>query len=325
MNGCLRLLIIAAVIVNITVLFRHREEPSGHEDLLALRSQFRTTFNGISYTPNGIPPEPPPELYRSIRYPSPVGTLAAYISPEPTDGIKRPAIIWAHGGYGGISDTWDPENDQNPRALLHKDFVLMCPSWRHENDNPGTFELFLGEVDDLLAAVQYLRGLSYVDAERIYIVGYSVGGTLALLAAESTNTFRAAFCIGATADMARFFSDGKGDGPVPFDVRDQNEVAIRDPMRFVKSLRVPTFYFEGGNAWEAPAACKMELVAEKAGRPFHTVIVPGAHHWSVLQPAMTLIADKIRADTGHTCQIQISVNELRAVYSAMPQPQQVFD
>jgi dienelactone hydrolase len=255
-----------------------------------------------------------------------VGPLAAYLTPPPKDGQKRPAVVWSHGGYGGIwHDAWTMDDDQSPRAFLNKDFVLMVPSWRRENDNGGSFELFLGEVDDLLAAVDYLRHVPYVDSNRIYIVGYSIGGTIALLAAESTNTFRAAFAVGATVDVARWLADGEGQGPIPFDPFDRNEIAIRNPMRFVNQLRVPTFYFEGGNAWDAADACRMEMVAARLERPFHGVIVPGAHHWSILQPATALIADKIRADSGPEAKIQITVAEARKVYEEMPQPQQVFD
>jgi dienelactone hydrolase len=322
---CLRFFIVLALISNVAVLAPRWARPTHNQPLLSARKEFVTIPNGITFHPDGKPLEPPPELYRAVRYPSAVGTLAAYLTPTPNDGVKRPGVIWAHGGYGGINDTWDLDNDQSPRPLVHSDFVLMCPSWRHENDNPGSFELFLGEVDDLLAAVKFMRTLPYVDQDRIYVVGYSVGGTLALLAAESTNIFRAAFCIGGTTDMARYFADGHGDGPVPFNPRDASEIAIRNPTAFIGSLQVPTFYFEGGNSWEAPAACKMELLAKRTQRPFHNVIVPGAHHWSVLQPALTLIANKIRLDTGPKCEIEISVNELRTVYRAMPQPQQVYD
>ncbi|MDB6026929.1 MAG: Dipeptidylaminopeptidase/acylaminoacyl-peptidase -like protein [Verrucomicrobiales bacterium] len=322
----LRILIVAALVANVFVFASRCSKPLPRAQLLESRVQFHTVLNGVSFKPNGLALEPPSDIYNLVRYPSPVGDLAAYVSPEPLDGVKRPAVIWAHGGFGGLREyAWTPEDDQSPRAFLNKDFVVMVPSWRRENDNPGSFEFFLGEVDDMLAAVQYLRSLRYVDSDRIYIVGYSIGGTLALLAAESTNTFRAAFSIGAATDVARLLADGEGDGLVPFDARDEKEIAIRNPIRFTESIQVPTFYFEGGNSWEAPDACKMELVARKAGRPFHSVIVPGAHHWSILQPASALIAEKIRGDTGPECRIQISVEEARAVYNGMSQPQQVFD
>lgn len=322
----LRLFIAAALIANAVVLALKWHDPIPQVSLLESRARFQTVRNDISFQPNGPAPQPPSEVYQLIRYSSRAGDLAAYLTPDPKDGIKRPAVVWAHSGFGGIKDcSWDPEDDQSPRAFLNNNFVVMSPSWRHENDNPGAFELFLGEVDDLLSAVDHVRKLSYVDPDRVYIVGYSIGGTLALLAAESTNTFRAAFCIGGTTDVARMLADGKGDGPVPFDPRNPAEIEVRNPIRFVNALQIPTFYFEGGNSWEAPAACKMALIAKENGRPFHNIIVPGAHHWSILQPACALIATKILQDTGSRCEIDITLQETRKIYATMPQPQQVFD
>ena len=43
-------------------------------------------------------PDPPPSLFRTVRYDSPVGQLAAYLTPDPKDGKKHPAIIWITGG-----------------------------------------------------------------------------------------------------------------------------------------------------------------------------------------------------------------------------------
>src|SRR5687767_10437185 len=49
---------------------------------------------------------PPEELFRLVRYKSPAGELAAYLSPPPGDGKKRPAIVWLFGGFSnGISAT----------------------------------------------------------------------------------------------------------------------------------------------------------------------------------------------------------------------------
>src|SRR5258707_6329929 len=44
-------------------------------------------------------PEPPPQLFRSVKYASPVGQLAAYVSPSPGGSRKHPAIIWIFGGF----------------------------------------------------------------------------------------------------------------------------------------------------------------------------------------------------------------------------------
>src|SRR5689334_7040586 len=43
-------------------------------------------------------PQPPARLFRTVRYDAPAGKLAAYLTPDPKDGKKHPAIVWITGG-----------------------------------------------------------------------------------------------------------------------------------------------------------------------------------------------------------------------------------
>ena len=52
--------------------------------------------------------------------------------------------------------------------------------------------MFYDEVDDVLAAAEALADLPEVDSGHLYLAGHSAGGTLALLAAMSSQRFRAA-------------------------------------------------------------------------------------------------------------------------------------
>src|SRR3712207_5871413 len=51
---------------------------------------------------------PPPESgFELIRYDSPAGSLAAYLTRDPGDGRKHPAIVWVTGGdTNSIGDVW---------------------------------------------------------------------------------------------------------------------------------------------------------------------------------------------------------------------------
>jgi alpha/beta superfamily hydrolase len=159
-------------------------------------TQARTKFH--TKVPRGRPagkvfdgtpaPLPPANVFDRVQARGPVGRLWTYITPDPKDHKKHPAVIWAHGGFGGIDkDFWSPaprSNDQSAGAFRAAGIVLAVGSWRAENDNPGDYELYYGEVDDLLAIAEHVRKLPYVDPERIYLAGHSSGGTLVLLAAE---------------------------------------------------------------------------------------------------------------------------------------------
>ena len=43
-------------------------------------------------------PTPPSDIFRIVQYDSPIGKMPAYLSPDPEDGKKHPAIIWITGG-----------------------------------------------------------------------------------------------------------------------------------------------------------------------------------------------------------------------------------
>src|SRR5438552_7357875 len=55
-------------------------------------------------------------------------------------------------------------------------------------------------LDDVLAALAFLKGAPAIDARRIAIVGHSFGGQLTLLAAERDPTIRAAVTFAAAAN-----------------------------------------------------------------------------------------------------------------------------
>jgi dienelactone hydrolase len=56
------------------------------------------------------------------------------------------------------------------------------------------------QLDDVMAALSFLKGLHEVDAHRIALAGHSFGGQLTLMAAERDATVRAAVTFGAAAD-----------------------------------------------------------------------------------------------------------------------------
>src|SRR5262249_9302147 len=171
--------------------------PPGHPDLNLTLTEARRGYQAkpVRQASAREPvPEPPAGIFRLVRYESPAGKLAAYVSPDPRDGKKHPAIIWITGGDCNSIDEgcWKEgpaSNDQSASAFRKAGMLMMFPSLRGGNDNPGTREGFFGEVDDVLAAADYLAGQDYVDPKRIYLGGHSTGGTLVLLTAQSSHPF----------------------------------------------------------------------------------------------------------------------------------------
>ena len=216
---------------------------AGKPSLAEARRGFQSTL--VSQASEREPlPEPPSSVFRLVRYDSPAGKLAAYLTPDPGDGRKHPEIVWITGGdCNTIGDVWSDaprDNDQTAAAFRRAGVVMMFPSLRGGNNNPGRHEGFLGEVDDVIAALAYTAGLAYVDPQRIYLGGHSTGGTLVMLVAASTDRFRAVFSFGPVEDVR-----GYPGQFLPFDTANPREIELRSPGRWLHSVRCPLFVFEG--------------------------------------------------------------------------------
>ena len=76
------------------------------------------------------------------------------------------------------------------------------------DDNRGNREYFLGEVDDVLAAVEFLRKRPDVDPTRVYLGGHSTGATTVLLAAASRPSVKAVFALGPVDSIVKYGPTG---------------------------------------------------------------------------------------------------------------------
>jgi acetyl esterase/lipase len=277
------------------------------QSLLDARRGFHT--NLLSHPKQEVPLEVPPEnIFRIVTYHSTVGELPAYLSVTPNDNKKRPAIIWITGGdCNSIGDVWSPspaENDQTASAFRQAGIVMLYPSLRGGNGGPGKREGFLGEVDDVLAAAQFLSTQPAVDPQRIYLGGHSTGGTLVMLVAAASPRFRAVFSFGPVDDVA-----GYGQQYLPFDMSNPREIELRSPIQWVNSTQSPTFVFEG----EQPRSnidCLRALQQTSQNPLVHFHPVPNASHFSILQPTTRLIAQKILQDKGTELNIAFINDEL---------------
>lgn len=261
-------------------------------------------------------PEPPEGLFDLVSYSSKVGDLAAYVSSDPGDGEKHPLIIWVVGGWGnGIDDfpwcypAWD--NDQTGSAFWQAGVLTMYPSFRGGNGNPGHYEALFGEVDDIVSAYEYAASLPYVDPDRIYLGGHSTGATRALLASEYTDKFRAVFCYGAV-DEVKYHNNSQ----FTFDTENEDEFTMRSPIHWLDNVKSPTFLIEGrdGNSENLE---RMQQATDNEN--IHGYVIEGADHFSTLAPLTRLAAEKILADTGESCSISITQEELDAAMAREPE------
>jgi dienelactone hydrolase len=252
--------------------------------------------------------EPPPKVFQIVHYESAVGKLPAYLTPDPKDGKKHPAVVWITGGdCNSIGDVWKPappNNDQTASGIRKTGIVMMFPSLRGGNDNPGEREGFFGEVDDVIAAADFLAKQEYVDPQRVYLGGHSTGGTLVLLTAECTDRFRATFSFGPVASPAHNYPPEF----TPFNTKDQREAELRAPILWLQDIRSPVFVFEGAREGNIEFLQAMQENCKNA--KVHFLTMQRADHFSILFPMTRLIAAKILADSGPACNIEFTPEEV---------------
>jgi len=272
--------------------------PEGNNNTLSRKPQktLREAREGFvtqvvkSGEPQEAPETPAGNEFKLVHYPSPVGDLAAYLTNDPGDGKRHPAIVWITGGdCNSIGDVWSPadrSNDQSASPFRKAGIVMMFPSQRGGNNNPGKREGFYGEVDDILAATDYLAKLPYVDPDQIYLGGHSTGGTMVMLVAACSDRYRAVFSLGPVASAEQY-----GGDYVYCDLDEPKEINLRSPLLWLNSVKSPLFVFEGsenGN-WDSIQM----MAAENVNPQVQFFRIPGHDHFSVIAPLAEKLADQI--------------------------------
>ncbi|MEZ5143055.1 MAG: alpha/beta hydrolase [Acidimicrobiales bacterium] len=113
-------------------------------------------------------------------------TLDVYRSRE-LAGVRRPAVVWVHGGGFFMGDKADPADAQAARFLASRGFVVVSVNYRLRSGftpfGPAMAPAAEDARADVQQAVRWLRmnhrGLD-VDPFRIGVAGVSAGGLTAL-------------------------------------------------------------------------------------------------------------------------------------------------
>jgi len=248
--------------------------PWGSGDLPTERAAYETRIFRNEPAPQEYADETPPAGVEAVEFPSGDLTLQAWVAGK-RDGVRHPAVVFAHGGFA-----FGAEDFEQAAPFRQAGYVVMAPMVRGENGNPGRYEGFWGEVDDIVAAGDYLANRDDVDVDRIFVCGHSTGGTLSMLAAMVPSKFKAAASFGGSPDQAMFFRSSPG--LAPFDPDVEAEVALRSPLRFPASLRCPlTMYVGEGDGAYLYRSRQLEEAALAADRNCTLVVVPGDHFSSI--------------------------------------------
>lgn len=217
--------------------------------------------------------------------------LKALLNKSAVQGsAKAPAVVFLHGGfaltYGQL---------EYAKAFADAGFVVLAPSWRGENDNPGYFELFFGEVRDAKAAVRWLAEKDYVDPKRIYAFGWSVGGGISMnLSLHDDLPLKLTGSSAGVYDLDLIKSWATEDDYIkfPYDYKNERENYFRLPVYNLTKMVRPHITYIGKEDGFAEASSLIDGLFKPGETKLKLIGLEGDHE-SSLPAAIARFIDAI--------------------------------
>jgi dienelactone hydrolase len=226
------------------------------------------TFLGCHRSPSTYSPAPEvqdagpvPEL---VTFSSGQRSLRGYLY-RPGGNGPFPAVVFNHG-----SERWPGDMRGQAAFYVPHGFVLFAPHRRgqglssgagvwvgeHFWDHGQVVEDLVAQTDDVMAAVDYVRSLPYVEGSRVAVAGCSFGGIVTLFAAERGG-------IQAALD----FAGGAMSWAESPELQDRMKQAAR-------GARVPVFFVQARNDFDTTPSVVLSEEMSRAGKPMRVHVFP---------------------------------------------------
>jgi dienelactone hydrolase len=125
-------------------------------------------------------------------------TYTITVYPGPTDGKKYPAVLLLHGN-GGLGEPYGKQIHGFAKELAQLNYVTAVPGYYVDNKSPEHLDIDPGpHVPVLTAAIAHVAKRGDVDANRLALIGYSLGAGIAM-------TYIGAGSPGKISVLADFF------------------------------------------------------------------------------------------------------------------------
>jgi len=230
-----------------------------------------------------------------VVYPSTDGyEIPAYLYTPPgaAPGARLPALLWIHGGP---TSQFNDSFQQHVQFFAQRGYVVLMPNIRgssgygleFEDANNGCWGHC--DLEDVLAGVDYLKTLPYVDGDRMGITGSSYGGIMSMTAvAFAPGVFQAAVPQSGYGDWVAFFEDEDNEirhiklleyefGPWP----DSREALKRSSAIYsVADIQTPVFLVHGEGLYPgSPQSYRFAEALEAHYKPFRHSVFQGENYY----------------------------------------------
>jgi dienelactone hydrolase len=199
---------------------------------------------------------------------------------QPAAGTApHPAVVFLHGcaGLFAASGAMTPREADWAARLTGLGYVILAVDSfgaRHQGEEcaptaPHAVSVWHDRVHDAYGALRYLRRQSFVDADRIGVIGWSQGGMTVLDALNDATLFGFAGQRGFRGAIA-FYPAGC----------DRNDWSIPGSGRLNWTTSAPLLVlFGGSDTWVNASACEQFVsAADRQGEPVSIHVYPGAFH-----------------------------------------------
>jgi dipeptidyl aminopeptidase/acylaminoacyl peptidase len=201
-----------------------------------------------------------------VRYPSRDGkyTISAWVYMPYDIGRNNtyPAILWIHGGPAGQS-----MNGFNPfmQYILNQGYIVVAPNYRgstgygKEFEHANYMDMGGGDLQDNLAAMDFIQKTGYVDPKKMIVMGRSYGGYMTMMAVTKAPDMWAAGV--AIVPFVNWFTEVQNEDP---SLQESDKATMgdpvtnkavwedRSPINFVDRIKAPLILIAGGNDPRCP-------------------------------------------------------------------------
>ena len=226
-----------------------------------------------------------------IRYASDGLRVAGFLyKPRQTEGRRLPVVIYNRGSIGPGSEI-GPLNFNylyEMHRLASEGFVVLASQYRGYDDAGGRDEAAGADTNDVLNIVALAKSLPYVDADRMFMWGFSRGGIMTFQAMRRGVALRAAVVVGAPTDYfefgrqagrERFFRERFPD----YDRRKDEHLLNRSVIRWTESVNAPLLIIHGGSDNLSPAqSMALATKLNEQGKIYELVIYAKDNHPTAL-------------------------------------------
>ena len=210
---------------------------------------------------------------------------------------KYPLVVDVHGGPAWIAQPYWKAPDFNATVFTTLGYFVLYPNDRGSYGQGETFtqanrrDWGFGDLDDMVAGVDEVVKRYPIESNRVGIIGWSYGGSTAMMAVTRTHRFRAAVAGAGASNMQSYYGQNSIDKwMIPYfgaSVYDDPAAYLHvSAISYVKNAKTPTLILVGELDGEAPPVQSMEMwhALKELGVPTQLVIYADEGH-SFFKPA----------------------------------------